>query len=76
MAYFATKKPDDFVIATGRQFSVKYFINIVAKELSMKITWKGKGLNEKAYDQKNNVIIECNKNTLDQVRFKHYLAIL
>ena len=55
------KKPDDFVIATGKQFSVKHFINIVAKELKMKITWRGTGINEKAYDKKNNVIIECSK---------------
>ena len=55
------KKPDDFVIATGKQFSVKHFINIVAKELKMKITWRGNGINEKAYDKKNNVIIECSK---------------
>ena len=55
------KKPDDFVIATGKQYSVKYFINIVAKKLNMKITWRGKGINEKAYDHKGNVIIECNK---------------
>ena len=55
------QKPDDFVIATGKQYSVKHFINIVAKELDMKITWRGKGINEKAYDQKNNIIIECNK---------------
>ena len=55
------KKPDDFVIATGKQYSVKYFINIVAKELKIKITWKGKGMNEKAYDHNNNIIIECDK---------------
>ena len=55
------KIPDDFVIATGKNYSVKYFINIVAKELNMKITWRGKGINEKAYDQNNNIIIECNK---------------
>jgi GDPmannose 4,6-dehydratase len=55
------KKPDDFVIATGKQFSVKHFVNIVAKELKMKITWRGTGINEKAYDKNNNVIIECSK---------------
>ena len=55
------KKADDYVIASGKQFSVKHFINIVARELKMKIKWKGKGINEKAYDDKNNVIIECNK---------------
>ena len=55
------KTPDDFVIATGKNYSVKYFINIVAKELNMKITWRGKGIKEKAYDKNNNIIIECNK---------------
>ena len=55
------RKPDDFVIATGKQFSVKHFINIVSKELKMKITWRGKKINEKAYDDRNNVIIECHE---------------
>ncbi|WP_440912513.1 GDP-mannose 4,6-dehydratase [Candidatus Pelagibacter sp.] len=55
------KKPDDFVIATGKQYSVKYFVNLVARELKMKIVWKGKGINEKAYDHNNKVIIECSK---------------
>ena len=55
------KTPDDFVIATGKNYSVKYFINIVAIELNMKIFWRGKGIKEKAYDKNNNIIIECNK---------------
>jgi len=54
-------KPDDYVIATGKQYSVKYFVNLVANKLKMKIKWKGKGINEKAYDHNNKVIIECNK---------------
>ena len=56
------KKPDDFVIATGKQYSVKNFVNLVCKELSLKIYWKGKGLNEKAYNYENNkLLIECDK---------------
>ncbi len=55
------KKPDDFVICTGKQYSIKDFINLTAKELNIKIKWKGKGINEKGYDIKNNCIIECNK---------------
>ena len=55
------KKPDDYVIATGKQYSVKDFINIAAFYLHMKIFWKGKGINEKGYDKKGNVIIESNK---------------
>ena len=34
---------------------------MVAVELKMKIKWKGKGLNEKGFDENNNVIIECNR---------------
>ena len=55
------RNPDDYVIATGKQYSVKYFVNLVAKELKMKIKWKGKGINEKAYDENNKVIVECSK---------------
>jgi GDPmannose 4,6-dehydratase len=43
------KTPDDYVVATGKQYTVKQFISLAAKELDMKIQWKGKGLNEKAY---------------------------
>ena len=35
-------KPEDFVIATGKQHSVRDFINLAAKNLNMKIEWKGK----------------------------------
>jgi GDPmannose 4,6-dehydratase len=38
--------PEDFVIATGKQHSVRDFINTAAKELDMKISWKGKDLKE------------------------------
>ena len=55
------KKPEDFVICTGKQYSIKDFVNLVAKDLNMKIKWAGKGINEKAFDHKNNCIIECNK---------------
>ncbi len=40
------KEPNDFVIATGKQYSVKDFINLAAKNLDMVFEWKGKGLNE------------------------------
>ena len=56
------KKPDDFIIATGKQYSIKHFVNLVAKKLKMKLTWKGKDLKEKAYDEYNKPIVECDKN--------------
>ena len=57
-------KPEDFVICTGKQYSIKEFINFVSTELKLKIRWKGKGLNEKGYDLQNNCIIECNQKYL------------
>jgi GDPmannose 4,6-dehydratase len=56
------KKPDDYVIATGKQYSIKQFINLTAKKLDLKITWKGKGLRERGINEKGNSIIECDKN--------------
>tara|TARA_B100001063_G_C16771140_1_gene561679 strand:+ start:159 stop:1208 length:1050 start_codon:yes stop_codon:yes gene_type:complete len=40
------KKPEDFVIATGKQYSVRDFVNLASKNLDMNINWKGKGKNE------------------------------
>jgi GDPmannose 4,6-dehydratase len=42
-------KPEDFVIATGVQYSVRDFVNAAAKELGMVVTWKGEGVEEKGY---------------------------
>ena len=57
------KKPDDYVIATGKQLSIRQFINLVSKKLNINIAWKGKGLKEKGYDSltKKN-IIQIDKN--------------
>ena len=53
------KKPDDFVIATGKQLSIRQFINLVAKKLNFNIVWRGKGINEKGFDlnTKKNIIM-------------------
>jgi len=55
------KNPDDFVISTGLQINIKQFVNLVLKELKIKVTWRGQGINEKAYDEKGNLIIACDK---------------
>ena len=55
------KKPQDYVISTGKQYSVKDFINLSLKELNIKYYWKGKGINQKCYNDKGNCIIECDK---------------
>lgn len=54
------KKPKDYVISSGKQYSVKYFVNLVSQELGMKIVWKGLGINEKGY-LNNKVIISIDK---------------
>ena len=55
------KKPQDYVIATGKHHSVKQFVNLVLKELKIKFFWKGNGINSKCYNDKGNCIIECDK---------------
>ncbi len=55
------KNPKDYVISTGRQYSVKQFVNLVLNELKIKYHWKGKGINSQCYDNKGTCIIECDK---------------
>ena len=55
------KKPSDYVIATGKQHTVKQFVEFVLNELKIKHYWKGTGIKTKCYDTKNNCIIECDK---------------
>jgi len=50
-------QPEDFVIATGEQHSVREFVDAAATELGMQLTWKGKGKNEKGYDHNGRCII-------------------
>ena len=56
------KKPDDYVIGTGKTFTIKDFVNRAAKKLNFKIKWVGKGIKEKAINIENKqIIIECKK---------------
>lgn len=55
-------KPDDFVITSGFNYSIKDFINIVCNRLSLNVKWRGKGLDEILIDQINyKTIIKINK---------------
>lgn len=51
------QKPEDFVIATGVQYSVRDFVNAAAEELGLSIQWKGSGVEEKGYDSHGKCII-------------------
>ena len=55
------KTPNDYVIATGKQFSVKQFVNLVLKELKIKFIWKGKGINSKCYTLDGRCIVACDE---------------
>ncbi|MEX0958188.1 MAG: GDP-mannose 4,6-dehydratase [Burkholderiales bacterium] len=50
--------PEDFVIATGEQFSVRDFVRAAAKELGIAIEWRGKGVDEKGYDASGRCIVQ------------------
>ena len=55
-------KPDDYVIATGKNLTIKEFVNKTAKKIGFKLKWVGKGINEKAINIENKkFIIECKK---------------
>lgn len=51
------EQPEDFVIATGVQYSVRDFVNAAAKELKMEIRWEGTGVEEKGFDISGNCIV-------------------
>ena len=56
------KKKDDFIIGTGKCYSIKEFINLTCKYLKINTKWVGKGLNEKCINLDNNkVIIKISK---------------
>lgn len=50
--------PEDYVIATGRQYSVRDFVDAAAKELGMTIRWEGSGVDEKGYDGEGRCIVK------------------
>lgn len=52
------KEPEDFVIATGRQHSVRDFVNAAATELDIKLRWEGEGVDEKAYDASGTCVVQ------------------
>lgn len=49
--------PEDYVIATGIQYSVRDFVNVAAAELGIKIRWEGKGVDEKGFDATGKCIV-------------------
>ena len=52
-----TKKPDDFVLATGKSFTVREFVEDAFKCIDVQIIWKGKSLNEIGIDKKTKKVL-------------------
>ncbi len=50
-------EPEDYVIATGEQHSVREFVELAARELDMEIQWRGSGRDEKGYDTKTGACV-------------------
>ncbi len=46
------EQPKDYVIATGKQYSVRDFVDVAGKEVGFHMRWEGTGVDEKGYDQK------------------------
>ena len=51
------EKPEDFVIATGIQYSVRDFVNAAAEEVGIQITWQGQGVEEKGFNNLGKCIV-------------------
>ncbi len=51
------KKPDDFVVATGKGTTVREFVELAFNYIGIEIKWSGKGINEKGYDKKSNKLL-------------------
>ena len=49
--------PEDFVIATGIQYSVEDFVNAAAQELGLELCWQGEGIDRRALDRHGNTIV-------------------
>ena len=50
--------PDDYVLATGETRSVREFVELAFKEVGINISWRGKGVNERGYDDKGRLLVE------------------
>ena len=60
--------PEDYVIATGEQYSVREFVAAVAAELGMDMRWEGSGVEEKGYDADGNCIVQVDRALLPTSR--------
>ena len=70
------KKPDDFVLATGKTYSVREFVEYAFKSINITIKWRGKGLKEVGYDSKNKkrILVKIDKKYFRPNEVNHLLG--
>lgn len=56
---FTTRKPDDYVIATGVQHTVREFTTLAFKNDGIDLEWRGEGMDEKGYDKATGKMLVC-----------------
>ena len=54
------ENPDDYVLATGNAYTVRYFVEMAFKVIDVEVEWKGSGENEKGYDKSGKLVIKVN----------------
>ena len=55
------KKASDYVIATGKQYTVKQFVDLTLNQLGIKYYWRGSGIKTKCFDMSGRCIVQCDK---------------
>ena len=54
------ENPDDYVLATGNAYTVRYFVEMAFKAIDVEVEWKGSGENEKGYDKSGKLVVKVN----------------
>ena len=54
------ENPDDYVLATGNAYTVRYFVEMAFKAIDVEIEWKGSVENEKGYDKSGKLVLKVN----------------
>ncbi len=67
-------QPEDFVIATGVQYSVRQFVEAAANELNIQIVWQGQGVEETGIDQHGKIIVKVDPHYFRPTEVKSLLG--
>jgi len=70
------KTPSDYILSTGKSYTVKYFIEKSFKNVGINIIWKGKGINTVGYDKKNNqVLVKVSSRLFRPLEINNLIAV-